>query len=66
MIPCQAVRAFQDFQAEQLMIVHWGSSYSLTPEPVHFPLIQLKPELEKAGLTDRLVNIDHGQTHFYK
>jgi L-ascorbate metabolism protein UlaG (beta-lactamase superfamily) len=63
--PSQAVRAFQDLQAKQLMIVHWGS-YSLTSEPVHFPPIQLKPELEKAGLTDRLVHLNHGETLFYK
>jgi len=62
--PSQAVQTFQDLQAKQLMIVHWGS-YSLTSEPVHFPPIQLKPELEKAGLTDRLVHLNHGETHFF-
>ena len=62
--PSQAVQTFQDLQAKQLMIVHWGS-YSLTSEPVHFPPIQLKPELEKAGLTNRLVHLNHGETHFF-
>ena len=63
--PYQAVRAFQDLQAKQLMIVHWGS-YSLTSEPVHFPPIHLKPELEKAGLTDRWVHLNHGETLVYQ
>ena len=61
--PRQAVRAFQDLQAKQMMIVHWGS-YNLTSEPVHFPPIHLRPELEKAGLTDRWANLNHGQTLF--
>ncbi len=63
--PHQAVRAFQDLQAKQLMIVHWGS-YSLTSEPVHFPPIHLKPELEKSGLTDRWVHLNHGETLVYQ
>ena len=63
--PYQAVRAFQDLQAKQLMIVHWGS-YSLTSEPVHFPPIQLRPELEKAGLSDRWVLLHHGETLVYR
>jgi N-acyl-phosphatidylethanolamine-hydrolysing phospholipase D len=63
--PSQAVKVFQDLQAKQLMIVHWGS-FSLTSEPVHFPPIQLKAELEKRGLADQLVNLNHGQMLFYK
>lgn len=42
----------------------WGS-FRLTPEPVHFPPIQLRAELEKAGLADRLLDVNHGQTISY-
>lgn len=62
--PKQAVKAFQDLKAKQLLIVHWGS-FRLTPEPVHFPPIQLKTEMAKAGIADRLVDLNHGQTLFY-
>lgn len=63
--PVEAVRAFQDLQAKQLLVVHWGS-FRLTPEPVHFPPIQLKAELEKAGLSDHLRDFTHGQTIFMR
>jgi len=42
-----------------LLIVHWDS-FRLTSEPVHFPPIQLRAELEKEGLADRLVHLRHG------
>ena len=59
--PGQAVKCFQELQAKHLLIVHWGS-FRLTSEPVHFPPIQLKAEMAKAGLADRLLHLDHGQT----
>jgi len=62
--PVEAVRGFQDLQAKHLIIVHWGS-FRLTPEPVHFPPIQLRAELERAGLAERLLDVNHGQTISY-
>ena len=62
--PKQAVKAFQELQAKHLLIVHWGS-FRLTSEPVHFPPIQLKAEMTKAGLADRLLHLDHGETLYY-
>ena len=62
--PKQAVRCFQELQAKQLLIVHWGS-FRLTSEPVHFPPIQLKAEMTQAGLADRIVHLDHGKTLYY-
>ena len=62
--PKQAVRSFQELQAKHLLIVHWGS-FRLTAEPVHFPPIQLKAEMTKAGLADRLLHLDHGETLYY-
>jgi len=62
--PKQAVSAFQELQAKHLLIVHWGS-FRLTSEPVYFPPIQLKEELAKAGIADRLLHLDHGETLYY-
>lgn len=62
--PKQAVKSFRELQAKHLLIAHWGS-FRLTSEPVHFPPIQLKKEMAKAGIADRLVHLDHGETLFY-
>jgi N-acyl-phosphatidylethanolamine-hydrolysing phospholipase D len=62
--PKQAVKCFQELQAKHLLIVHWGS-FRLTSEPVHFPPIQLKEEMAKAGIADRLLHLDHGETLYY-
>jgi N-acyl-phosphatidylethanolamine-hydrolysing phospholipase D len=62
--PKQAVKSFRELQAKHLLIAHWGS-FRLTSEPVHFPPIQLKEEMAKAGIADRLVHLDHGETLYY-
>ncbi len=64
MNPEETVRAFQDLRAKKLLIVHWGS-FRLGDEPVHFPPIYIRSELEKEGLSDRLVYLRHGQTLFW-
>jgi L-ascorbate metabolism protein UlaG (beta-lactamase superfamily) len=61
--PAETVQAFKALNARQLMVVHWGT-FRLGDEPVHFPRIQIKQELEKQGLRDRLVDLKHGQTLF--
>jgi N-acyl-phosphatidylethanolamine-hydrolysing phospholipase D len=63
MNPAETVAAFQQLNAKKLMIVHWGT-FRLGDEPVHFPPMDLKPELAKAGLLDRWVDIRHGETYF--
>ncbi|MCF8053127.1 MAG: MBL fold metallo-hydrolase [Desulfobacterales bacterium] len=63
MNPSETVRAFKEIGAKRLMIVHWGT-FRLGDEPVHFPPKDLKRELEKEGLADRLVDLQHGQTVF--
>jgi L-ascorbate metabolism protein UlaG (beta-lactamase superfamily) len=63
MNPAETVRAFKELGAEKLIIVHWGT-FRLGDEPVHFPPKDLKRELEKEGLVDRLVDLRHGQTLF--
>jgi len=61
--PAETVQAFKELGADRLLIVHWGT-FRLGDEPVHFPPIDLKREMERAGLLDRLVHLDHGETFF--
>jgi L-ascorbate metabolism protein UlaG (beta-lactamase superfamily) len=64
MNPAEAVRAFSDLGAKHLMVVHWGT-FRLGDEPVFLPPIQVKEELAKAGLSDHLIDLNHGQTVYY-
>lgn len=64
MNPSETVRAFQELGAKHLMIVHWGT-FRLGDEPVYLPPLQVKEEMAKAGLADRLIDAIHGQTVFY-
>jgi L-ascorbate metabolism protein UlaG (beta-lactamase superfamily) len=59
--PAETVSAFKALKAARLMIIHWGT-FRLGDEPVHFPPIQIKQELAKEGLLERLVDLKHGQT----
>ncbi len=61
MNPAEVVQAFRDLRARRLMIVHWGT-FRLGEEPVHFPPQDMRRELEKAGLLDRLIPLVHGET----
>ena len=63
MNPRECVQAFKELNAAQLMVVHWGT-FRLGDEPVYLPPLQIKQELEKEGLADRLVDLKHGQTLF--
>ena len=63
MNPTETVAAFQQLNAKRLMIVHWGS-FQLGDEPVHFPPLDLRRELESVGLLDRWIDIRHGETVF--
>ena len=61
MNPAETVQAFRELGARRLMIVHWGT-FRLGDEPVHFPPLDLRRELQQQGLLDRLVDLSHGQT----
>lgn len=62
--PEETVRAFRELGAKRLMVVHWGT-FRLGDEPVYLPRQQIREEMERAGLSGRLVDIEHGQTLFF-
>ena len=64
MNPAETVKAFLELGAKHLLIVHWGS-FRLGDEPVYVPPMDIKKEMEKEGVLDRLIVLDHGQTLFY-
>lgn len=63
--PRETVRAFKELNAKRLMIVHWGT-FRLGDEPVHFPPLAIRRELEKEGLSHHWVDLKHGETYFMK
>ncbi len=64
MDPAQTVEAFRQLRAKRLMAVHWGA-FRLGDEPVYLPPLDLAREMEKAGLADRLVHLEPGQSVFW-
>lgn len=64
MNPAEAVRAFRELGARHLLVVHWGT-FRLGDEPVYLPPLQVREEMAAAGLTDRLIDLTHGQTVYY-
>ena len=59
--PEDTVKAFQELGADRLLVVHWGT-FRLGDEPVYQPILDIRAEMEKAGLRERLVELGHGQT----
>jgi len=59
--PEDTVTAFRQLGAKRLMVVHWGT-FRLGDEPVHFPPGDIQKEMEREGLADRLVSLNHGET----
>jgi L-ascorbate metabolism protein UlaG (beta-lactamase superfamily) len=62
--PPETVQAFKDLGAKHLLIVHWGT-FRLGDEPVNFPPMQIRKEVETEGLLSRLIHLNHGETLFY-
>ncbi len=63
MNPEEVVQAFREIGAKKLLVVHWGT-FRLGDEPVYFPPNDIRREMKKAGLLDKLVELKHGQTMF--
>jgi L-ascorbate metabolism protein UlaG (beta-lactamase superfamily) len=64
MNPSEVVQAFLELGADRLAILHWGS-FRLGDEPVHFPPQDIGLEIQKQGLSHRLIRLNHGQTLFF-
>jgi len=64
MNPAETVQAVKDLKAEKMFIVHWGT-FRLGDEPVHVPPMDLKRELKKENMVDRLLDISHGETLYF-
>jgi len=64
MNPPEVVQAFLELGADHLVIAHWGS-FRLGDEPVHFPPQDIGREMQKQGLSHRLLRLNHGQTLFF-
>jgi L-ascorbate metabolism protein UlaG (beta-lactamase superfamily) len=62
--PEETARAFTELNARHLVVVHWGT-FRLGDEPVHFPPRDIRREMAKRGIADRLIHLDHGQSLFY-
>ena len=62
--PAETAKAFLELNAKHLLIVHWGS-FRLGDEPVHYPPLEMRREMEERGMLDRLIHLDHGQTLLY-
>ncbi|MFH1137502.1 MAG: MBL fold metallo-hydrolase [Pseudomonadota bacterium] len=63
--PAEAVKSFRELGARLMTAVHWGA-YRLGDEPVHFPPRELRREMIRAGLEDRLVDLAPGETLFFE
>lgn len=61
--PEETVKAFRELGAEKLLVIHWGT-FRLGGEPVYQPPLDIRHEMEKAGISDRLVELRHGQTMY--
>ncbi len=62
--PLETVQAFSALKAKKLAVIHWGT-FRLGNEPVYLPPLEMKNEMEKAGMADRLLPIPHGQTVYF-
>ena len=64
MNPAETVQAVKDLHAEKMFIVHWGT-FRLGDEPVHVPPVDVRRELQKANMSERLLPINHGDTLYF-
>jgi N-acyl-phosphatidylethanolamine-hydrolysing phospholipase D len=61
--PRDTVNAFRELGAGRLLIVHWGS-FRLGDDPVWLPPVDIALNMKQAGLTEKLVHLEHGETLF--
>ena len=62
--PEDALRAFLDLGAQEMVPMHYGT-FRLSHEPMDEPLPRLKRAAERAGVIDRLVPLAEGETRIF-
>ncbi|MBN1881282.1 MAG: MBL fold metallo-hydrolase [Deltaproteobacteria bacterium] len=62
--PEDTVTAFRQLGAKRLMVAHWVT-FRLGDEPVHFPPKNILREMERQGLEERFVSLNHGESYFF-
>lgn len=62
--PEDALRAFEDLEAESMVPMHYGTFW-LSAEPLEEPLPRLLASAEKMGLADRIAVIREGETRMF-
>ena len=63
MNPAETLQAFRDLGADKMMVIHWGA-FRLGDEPVYLPPQDMRREMEAAGMGERLMHLDPGETWF--
>ncbi len=63
--PADAVRAFLDLGARWMVPMHYGT-FRLSHEPLDEPLQLLAEEAEAHGISDRVLVLPEGITHFFR
>jgi L-ascorbate metabolism protein UlaG (beta-lactamase superfamily) len=61
--PEETVKAFRELGAKKLLVIHWGT-FRLGGEPVYLPPVDIRREMDEAGMGDKLVELRHGQTMY--
>jgi L-ascorbate metabolism protein UlaG (beta-lactamase superfamily) len=59
--PEDAVRAFADLGAQKMIPMHYGT-FNLSHEPMEEPLLRLRAAAQAAGIRDKVVVLNEGET----
>jgi len=62
--PEDALRAFLDVSAQEMVPMHYGT-FRLSHEPIEEPLQLLEKEAEEAGVKDRVLVLEEGVTQLF-
>lgn len=63
--PEDALRAFEDLGAEQMVPMHYGTFW-LAEEPIEEPLPRLLASAKRLGLADRVAVVQEGETQIFR
>lgn len=65
MDPPDALRAFEDLRARQMVPIHWGT-FRLSYEPIDEPIGWLRRLIKENGLEGRVLVLEHGETRVFR